>query len=134
MTPALPDILMGQMIALVTPMPPEAGGDYLAGRVGLMAMLASLAAQEAERGVAARVWENGAIRAVLADSGDAQASGGEDSDLSWSALDQTNADLRRRLIAVHEAAETSGDRALEAQILELYVRMAAARRLDLPGG
>jgi hypothetical protein len=122
------------MIALVTPMPPEAGGDYLAGRVGLMAMLASLAAQEAERGVAARVWENGAIRAVLADSGDAQASGGEDRDLSWSALDQTNADLRRRLIAVHEAAETSGDRALEAQILELYVRMAAARRLDLPGG
>ena len=54
MTPALPDILMGQMISLVTPMPPEAGGDYLAGRMGLLAMLASLAAQEAERGEAPR--------------------------------------------------------------------------------
>jgi hypothetical protein len=132
MTPSLPNILMGQMIALVTPMPPEAGADYLAGRVGLMAMLASLAAQEAERGVAARVWENGAIRDLLAEAGDEQAS--PDSDLSWSALDVANAGLRRRLIALHEAAETRGDRALEAKILDLYVRMAAARRLDLPGG
>ena len=126
MTPALPDILTGQMISLLTPLPPEAGPEYQAGRAGLLAMLAALAAQEAERGVAARVWENGAIRDLLGEAG-------EDADLSWRALDSANADLRRKLIAAHEAAEQSGDRPLQARILELYREMAKARRLQLPG-
>jgi hypothetical protein len=132
MTPTLPDILMGQAVALMTPLPPEAGGDYLVGRMGILAMLAGLAAQEAERGLAARVWENGAIRALLAKSG--AASSKTDDDLAWSALDATNADLRRALIAAHEAAEARDDRALQAEILELYRQMAAARRLVLVAG
>jgi hypothetical protein len=131
-TPALPDLLAGQAVALMTPQPPEAGGDYLAGRVGLLAMLAGLAAQEAEHGLAARVWENGAIRALLAKSGAALSK--TDDDLAWSALDAANADLRRALIAAHEAAEARDDRALQAEILELYRQMAAARRLVLAGG
>ncbi|HEY2481943.1 MAG TPA: hypothetical protein VGI30_07085 [Caulobacteraceae bacterium] len=132
MTPALPDILTGQAVALMTPLPPEAGGDYLAGRVGLLAMLAGLAAQEAERGLAARVWENGAIRALLAEAGGPPVEA--DEGLTWSALDAANARLRRVLIAVHEGAEERGDRTLQAEILELYQQMAAARRLVLGGG
>ena len=58
MTPNLPEILMGQSLALTAPQPPEASGDYMAGRLGMIAMLAALAAQEAERGIAARLWEN----------------------------------------------------------------------------
>jgi hypothetical protein len=91
-----------------------------------MAMLAGLAAQEAERGLAARVWENGAIRALLGETG-------EDTDLSWRALDRANAELRRKLIAAHEDAEASGDTPLQRRILALYQAMAKARRLDLPG-
>jgi hypothetical protein len=126
MTPALPDILIGQMVAMLTPLPLEAGGDYQAGRAGLLAMLAGLAAQEAERGTAARVWENGAIRALLGETG-------PDSDLSWRALDTANAGLRRRLIALHEDAEARRDGSLQRDILALYQAMAKARRLDLPG-
>jgi hypothetical protein len=132
LTPTLPDILVGQAVALMTPMPPEAGGDYLAGRMGMLAMLAGLAAQEAERGAAARVWENGAIRALLAKSGAAPATA--DESLAWSALDAANAELRRALIRLHEAAEDRGDRALQVQILDLYRQMAKARRLELSAG
>ena len=135
MTPALPDILMGQAAALATPLPPESQGDYLAGRVGLLAMLASLAAQEADRGPAARVWENRAIAALIASAASAvhAESPGTSSDFTWRGLDAENARLRRRLIEIHEAAETAGDGALQSEILQLYVDMAAARRLTLGG-
>lgn len=132
MTPTLPDILMGQAVAMMTPMPPEAGGDYLAGRVGMLAMLAGLAAQEAERGSAARVWENGAIRALLAKAGAAPETA--DENLAWSALDAANAELRRALIRLHEGAEDRSDRALQIEILDLYRQMATARRLVLGAG
>jgi hypothetical protein len=131
MTPALPDILVGQAAALATPLPPESQGEYLAGRVGLMAMLAGLAAQEADRGPAARVWENNAIAALINKAG-----GGEpatSNDLTWRGLDAENARLRCRLIEVHEAAEARRDAALQREILQLYVEMAAARRLSLGG-
>jgi hypothetical protein len=142
MTPALPDILTGQAVALATPLPPEASGEYAAGRAAILTLLALLAAQEAERGAAARVWENGALRALLAGAAAAYdgALGGRlalaaaavDEDFSWTALDAANADLRRLLIALHEAAEGRGDGALDREILALYARMAQARRLELP--
>jgi len=127
MTPTLPDILAGQAAALMQPTPPEAGGEYMAGRVGILVMLASLAAQEAERGPAARAWENEAIAALLG----AQAE--SEPDLTWRGLDARNAELRLALIARHEAAEQAGDKALQAKILKLYVAMAKARRLELGG-
>jgi hypothetical protein len=130
MTPSLPDLLMGHVAALSTPMPPEASGDYMAGRLGILAMISMLAAQEAERGPAVRVWENAAIRSLLARAGSAApASAG---DLSWSALDRENAQLRRALIALHVSAEESGDAALDREILEFYQEMADRRRLQLP--
>ena len=132
MNPALPDILISQAVALAQATPSEAGGEYLAARMRIIATLAVLAVQEAERGVAARIWENRAIAALLARVEGGEAA--EPQDLSWRALDEANAGLRRRLITLHEAAETRDDRALQAEILELYRQMAEARRLVLPPG
>ncbi|MBV8593514.1 MAG: hypothetical protein JOZ27_04335 [Caulobacteraceae bacterium] len=132
MTPALPDILIGQVVALNAPLPPESAGDFMVARLGLVALLSTLAAQEAERGPAARVWENEAIAAVLARAGKEPAPAVAD-DLSWSGLDARNAELRGALIHVHERAERDGDAALDREILRLYAAMAKARRLEPPG-
>ena len=143
MTPTLPDLLTGQSLSLAMPMPPEAAGDYMVGRLGLMAMIAILAAQEAERGVAARVWENAALRALFDKAASrydplsigslAEAADGVDDDLSWSALDRANATLRRLLIALHEAVELAGDTEKDREIIVLYQAMAHHRRLEIPG-
>jgi hypothetical protein len=142
MTPSLPDILAGQAAALATPLPPEASGDYAAARLGILGMLAVLAAQEAERGIAARLWENGAMRMLFSTAAQAYdgeldgrlgaAAAGAEDDFSWTALDGANADLRRLLIALHEAVEERRDAALDLEILRLYRRMAHERRLELP--
>ncbi len=128
MTPALPDILTGLLLTLSTPPDPEAGPDYMAGKMGMVAMILALTAQEAERGAAVRVWENAAIREALGDAPHAPVS------LEWRALDEENARLRRRLIAAHQAAEASGDAAADTKILKLYAEMAERRKLDLPVG
>lgn len=138
MTPSLPDILVGNFLCMAEPPPPESAGEFMVGKVGVVALLCLLAAQEAERGMAARVWENGAIRAVLAEAaathgaGFAQAAAEPDGDLSLAALDRVNAALRRSLIALHEAVEAAGDTARDHAILRLYADMADARRLDMP--
>lgn len=142
MTPTLADIIAGQVAALSVPPPAEAAGDYAMARLGMVSMLASLAAQEAERGFAARMWENGTLRALFLDATPrydealagrlSRAASLDSSDLSLSALDALNAKLRSVLIALHEAAEARGDRPLDRRILDLYIQMAHARRLELP--
>ena len=137
MTPSLPDILVGNFLCMADAPPPESAGEFMAGKVGVVALLSLLAAQEAERGVAARVWENAAIRALLAQAASAYgeplvATPAEDKDLTLAALDASNAVLRRSLIALHEAVEIAGDGLLDHAILRLYGQMAHARRLDMP--
>jgi hypothetical protein len=127
-TPALPDVLTGVVRTLATPSPPESSGEFMAGKVGIVSMLMMLCAQEAERGLAARVWENAAMRERL---GDLQAG---DGDLSLSALDAANARLRVRLCQAHAEAEARGEAAADRRLLELYKKMANARRLEIPGG
>ncbi len=143
MTPTLPELMIGLTINLSAPQPAEAQGDYMAGRLGLLAMISVLAAQEAERGVAVRVEENTAIRALFANA--AEEAGGHltaklsaaasmtDSDFTLAALDGANADLRRLLIDLHTDVEARGNIARDREILELYAEMARCRRLDLPG-
>lgn len=128
MTPALPDILTGLLLTLSIPPDPEAGPDYMAGKMGMVATILALTAQEAERGAAVRVWENATIREALREAPTAPVL------LDWRALDEENAALRRRLIAAHAAAETAGDAAADAKFLKLYAEMAERRRLDLPTG
>lgn len=138
MTPTVPELLLGNFLCLMEPPPPESMGDFLQGRVAVTGMIALLAAQEAERGIEARAWENGAIRALLAASAPvyggrfAEAASGVDKDLSLAAMDRANAALRRELIALHIAVEHARDAALDTDIRKLYVKMADARRLDLP--
>lgn len=141
MTPALPDILRGNFLCLALPGPPEQQGEFMTTRVGVIALLSLLAAQEVERGTTARVWENAAIAAVLAEAAEAAEAYGvryadlaatTAKDLSLEALDAANAALRRGLIALHEAVETAGDLPRHRAIVALYGEMAEHRRLDLP--
>ena len=138
MTPTAPELLMGNFLCLIDPPPPEAMGEFMQGKVAVTAMISLLAAQEAERGVEARLWENSAIRAVLSrsalDYGERfkDASRGHDTDFNLARLDAVNARLRRELIVLHEMAESRGDTKLHKEIIALYVKMAHMRRLDLP--
>jgi hypothetical protein len=138
MTPALPDILRGNFMALAIPAPVESQGEFMTGRVGVIALLSLLAAQEVERGTTARAWENGAIAAVLIEASEtygeqyAEISETITKDLSLDALDRANAALRRALIVLHEAVEAVGDLARHRVIVALYGEMAEKRRLDLP--
>lgn len=138
MTPTVPELLMGNFLCLMEPPPPESSGDFLQSRIAVTGMIALLCAQEAEKGIAARVWENGAIREVLNGAASAygqrfaDAAKGHDSDLTLAALDQANATLRRALIDLHIAVETARDATGDTAIRALYVKMADARRLDLP--
>lgn len=138
MTPTVPELLLGNFLCLMEPPPPESSGDFLQSRIGVTGMIALLCAQEAERGIEARVWENGAIRALLAEAAGAygqafaEAATGDDQDFSLAALDRSNAALRKAMIDLHIAVETARDAALDTAIRALYIKMADARRLDLP--
>lgn len=123
MTPSAADILAGNA-RVIAALAAEGGGpDYAAARLGVVAMLSVLAAQEAAAGAAVRVAENAAIRALLAEEG-------ADGDLTIPALDAANAALRRRLIAHHEALQARGED--DGAVLALYRRMAELRMLVLP--
>jgi hypothetical protein len=138
MTPTVPELLTGNFLCLVEPPPPEAMGEFMIGRVAVTGLIGLLCAQEVERGIEARLWENSAIRAVLSrsaiDYGERfrKAASGFDTDFALAPLDAANAALRRHLIALHEMAENKGDTKLHKEIIALYVKMARARRLDLP--
>jgi len=138
MTPTVPELLLGNFLCLMDPPPDESVGDYLQAKIGVTGMISMLCAQEAERGIETRAWENNAIRALLKASSAtygapyAQAAEGEDRDLSLAAMDRANAALRRALIDLHIAAETARDAALDTEIRGLYVKMANTRRIDLP--
>ena len=127
MTPTAPELLYGCVAALATPPAPEEMGAFFAGKVAVAALLNAFAAQECATGSAVRVWENVALRDILPDSADVG-----DGDYSLAALDGANAELRRRLIRLHAAAEADHDTALDHRILALYREMAARRMLHLP--
>lgn len=135
MTPTLAQILTGNAVAIAGLAADPGGQEFAGARLTVIAMLSVLAAQEAERGAAARAAENVAIAAVLAE---AAADHGCDPTApevgapTLTALDAANAELRRRLIALHEAVEARGDGARDRAILALYRRMAEGRTLVLP--
>ena len=143
MTPSVKEVMRGCAVALSQPPSADAGPDYFASRVGMISMLANLAAQEADHAAAAAIAENADIRALFAEAASAHdaALGGRlakaskvtDVDLSLTALDAANARLRRLLIELHERVEDAGDTASDLAILALYVRMAQGRRLQMGG-
>jgi hypothetical protein len=144
MTPTVREVLQGCTLAIMTPPSPDAGPEYAASRFGMVAMMLGLAASEAERAAAAAAEENADMRATFAGLAAAYdgALGGRlaaaaretDASLDTPVLDAANARLRRLLIELHERVEDAGDAAGNRAIVALYGRMAAARRLSLPGG
>jgi hypothetical protein len=146
MTPTAPELLVGNFMTLIEPPPPESAGEFMAGKIGVTGMISLLLAQEIEKGAAVRVAENRAMRALFARAAaDDWASGltgrlkglsgGEDTDLTFTALDRANAELRIALIALQTAVEETASppaRAQEKQIARLLHEAADARRLDLP--
>lgn len=133
MTPTLPEILRGNFMSLAQPTAPEMAGDFITARVGVIALLNLLAAQEAARGMAAVVAENDAIEQILIAAASYGVSCPRPGDIDTPAgVDARNAALRSALIALHTAAEARGDDATDRRILALYVTMAAGRRLELP--
>jgi hypothetical protein len=141
-TPSVQEVMHGCAVALAQPPSPDAGPDFFASRLGMISMLANLAAQEADHAAAAAIAENADIRALFAEAAAhdsalggrlAKASKDVDADLSLTALDAANARLRRLLIELHVRVEDVGDAALDRAILALYVRMAEGRRMPLGG-
>ena len=138
MTPTVTDLLNGCILTLATPPRPEDTGLFAGARIRLVAMMNRLVALECTDGVAVRVWENAALRALIAAAGPkhgipaSELDETTDGDYSLSKLDAANAKLRRLLIRLHEAAELSGDIELDHQILKLYREIARRRELYLP--
>lgn len=138
MTPTVPELLNGCMLTLMTPPRAEDAGLFSAARLRLVALVNRLAALESADGAAVRVWENAALRALIAEAGPrhgvvpGDAAETADGDYSLAALDAANARLRRLVIRLHEAAEQANDVALDRRILKLYSEMARRRELHLP--
>ena len=137
------DVLEGFATALASPPSPEAGPAYAASRTGMLMMLISLAAQESERGPAAALSENAAMRALFGEAlahdaalgGVLRTAAGEtEADFTTTALDAANARLRKVLIALHEHVEAVGDAEMDRRIVGLYGEMARGRRLQVPVG
>lgn len=138
MTPTVMDLLNGCIQTLATPPRPEEAGLFAGARIRLAAMMNRLIALECADGAAVRVWENTALRALIAATGPkhgvpaSELDETYDGDYSLGSLDTANAKLRRLLIRLHEAAELSGDTELDRQILKLYREIARRRELHLP--
>jgi hypothetical protein len=138
MTPTVMDLLNGCIQTLATPPRPEDAGLFAGARIRLAAMMNRLIALECADGAAVRVWENTALRALIAATGPkhgvpaSELDETSDGDYSLGSLDTANAKLRRLLIRLHEAAELSDDTELDRQILKLYREIARRRELHLP--
>jgi hypothetical protein len=138
MTPTVPELLNGCMLTLMTPPRTEDAGLFSAARLRLIALVNKLVALESADGSAVRVWENAALRALIAEAGPrhdvlpGDATETADGDYSLLVLDAANARLRRLVIRLHEAAEQAGDTKLDRRILKLYCEMARRRELHLP--
>lgn len=138
MTPTAADLLNGCVLTLATAPRPEDVGVFSAARVRTVALINKLVAIECADGAAVRVWENAALRSLIAEAApkyaglsDAAVETG-DGDYSLTALDSANANLRRLLINLHEAVELSRDTELDRRILRLYREIARRRELYLP--
>jgi len=137
MTPTMVELLNGCILTLMTPPRPEDTGPFSAARIRLAALVNRLVALECADAAAVRVWENAALRALIAEAGPGHgmspgdAAETTDGDYSLAALDAANARLRRLVIRLHEAAEQARDSELDRKILELYCEMARRRELHL---
>jgi hypothetical protein len=146
MTPTISEMLVGNFMTLIEPSPVESAGEFMAGKIGVVGMISFIAAQEADKGAAIRVAENRAMRVLFTEAvqGDwipdqnprlRELARGLDTDITLTALDRVNAELRAALISLQAAVEEIPDVAAlprQKRIMRLLHDAADARRLDLP--
>ena len=140
MNPTAEELLEGGKAAIAQEAPPEAGAVFSQSKTGVAHLIMMLAQQEMANGVAVRVAENKAIRALFKEAADWVPAlkprllallRTEDADQSIPALDAANADLRNALIELHAATDSNKGRNM--RVLRLLRLMAEGRKVDLPG-
>lgn len=109
------------------------GEEYLASRLGLLAAMMAVAAEEAGRWPARLRAQNAAMRGLLArpDGGaDGGAGGGEDDpDAGLAKLSQDNEALRQQLAQLFRRAQDEGDAALLRECLACMETLVASEEL-----
>ena len=104
------------------------GEEYLASRLGLLAAMMAVAAEEAGRWPARLRAQNAAMRGLLARHGGAD--GGEDDpDAGLAKLSQDNEALRQRLAQLFRRAQDEGDAALLRECLACMEALVASEEL-----
>lgn len=141
MSPEVDQILgtsAGQLMALA-PLLPEGYGQ---GQASLLAFMMIMSAQEFERAAEVRFRENTEIRALFRKFSSAVEKPGlrkrieaaaktRDESFAVSALNRTNAELRRLLILLQIHVEQEGDTAAQKAIWDVLKRSAARRLVRL---
>ncbi|HEY1632394.1 MAG TPA: hypothetical protein VGF56_13835 [Rhizomicrobium sp.] len=127
-----------QMLGTIAPLLPSG---YATGSASLLAFMMMLSAQEYDRAADIRVVENTDMRALFAElaprvdaglRGKLEAAAAtKDASLKISALDASNADLRKLLAELHEAIES--DKTANRRVWTVLKAMADRRVLKLPG-
>ncbi len=133
--------LMGETV-------PSLGRPYEQSNVGVLGMMLMAVRHEHERAAARRVEENRELRRMFARAGTvvgagdlskgladklAAAADAEDTDLTVSALEESNAELRGLLIELHAAVEEIDSPAARTLEEEIWRELAAStRRRALP--
>lgn len=114
------------------------GEEYLASRLGLLAAMMAVAAEEAGRWPARLRAQNAAMRGLLAKRGGAGEDGGDgpgagmqpdDPDAGLSKLSQDNEALRQRLAQLFRSAQDAGDAALLRECLACMETLVASEEL-----
>jgi hypothetical protein len=133
-------ISSAQLMSALTPLLPEG---YAQGSAALLSLIMALSAQEYDRAAEIRASENADMRALFGEIAprvadatlraqlESAAQTGDDS-IRISALNKSNAELRRILIALQTHIEAQGGaHDAEARIWDVLKRMAAGRLLKL---
>jgi hypothetical protein len=139
----LPQGLADLASKLATDIAPETSSRYAMANTGLVAMLLSALAQDAERAVATRMTDIDEIKALFrsvppgaADPVQAAARADfcarEPMSLKLSDVEALHGEGLRLLVALHAWAEES-DESLNGRIWDFLVRHTERHRLDLPG-
>lgn len=138
-----PELVLNQSFAKIAmEMGPALPAGYGQGSATLTGVLLLMVGQEFNRAAAIRLRENQDMRALFGEQAAKQAgalgaalkvaAGQGDPDISVSALEASNASLKKTLIELQTAAEMAGDLALERRILGLLNAWATARLVFLP--
>jgi hypothetical protein len=143
MNPEVDQILgvsAAQLSSALAPMLPDG---YPQGMAAVLSLMMALSAQEYDRGAEIRASENSDMRALFGEIAPRVADGvlraqlesaaqTRDDSIRISALNKSNAELRRILIALQTHIEAQGGaRDAEARVWDVLKRMAAGRLLKL---